>query len=564
MRCRKARRKLTESVWAGIDFKKDKELLEHLQNCPSCAHQAHAAKILKNDIESARAEDLEEILSLEALKIRVESQAEKSLQPGNVKEKYLMATMINQFKRSPKFSIGLAGVVFVLILSLIIPIKYDRTVGYEVAFAGVDKNLAMDSDKVNTLLERLGVSKADVDVSDCEQTCKLHISNLKSSDDAQLIVAAFSDIDNVELIKDITPVQKNTSGNIFKLVANRITFIQTGEKDSTELQNIIIQKLGNDTDCRNIIWMTDDSLPKGEAKFNIAIANCDSSSGGITIINESDVDGIVDKGTAIVTLSCGDSDITRNWRPDTDDIKLTTIAPSGTENCIWISDDTSGCKPIIVKLDSLPDRYFFIDGDNLNDETRRLLQSRGIDIEVVDSPTENSLIWKSENDNVNDAGTFIRIGGSEKVLCLLNEGNLDGETLRKLQDRGINLRLLDENGDIIELDGSETGKKSELETEVSDDVMPEGYVLSQNYPNPFNPITKIKYSIPKTQHVRLDVININGQLIRTLVDKIVAPGNYSVEWDATDMNGKVVATGVYFYRFEAGDISQTRKMTLMK
>lgn len=85
------------------------------------------------------------------------------------------------------------------------------------------------------------------------------------------------------------------------------------------------------------------------------------------------------------------------------------------------------------------------------------------------------------------------------------------------------------------------------------------YWLSKNHPNPFNPSTTIQYEILFSYDVRLEILNIRGQLIRTLVDEQKAPGRYSIVFDASGLS-----SGVYLYRFVAGDFTQTRKMILLK
>lgn len=89
--------------------------------------------------------------------------------------------------------------------------------------------------------------------------------------------------------------------------------------------------------------------------------------------------------------------------------------------------------------------------------------------------------------------------------------------------------------------------------------IPKEYSLSQNYPNPFNPTTSIKYSIPFESLVELKIFNILGQEISTLVNEQKPAGNYEVKFDAS-----VLPSGVYFYRLQAGDFVQTRKMILLK
>jgi hypothetical protein len=103
-----------------------------------------------------------------------------------------------------------------------------------------------------------------------------------------------------------------------------------------------------------------------------------------------------------------------------------------------------------------------------------------------------------------------------------------------------------------------------LEVAKDSDSRPQSFSLSQNYPNPFNPETEISYALPNACPVKLFVYNLLGQRVRTLVDEYQAAGHKSVLWDGTDEDGKQVASGVYFYRIEAGEFTDARKMILMK
>ncbi|NIR47638.1 T9SS type A sorting domain-containing protein [candidate division KSB1 bacterium] len=92
----------------------------------------------------------------------------------------------------------------------------------------------------------------------------------------------------------------------------------------------------------------------------------------------------------------------------------------------------------------------------------------------------------------------------------------------------------------------------------------QNFILHYNYPNPFNPETTIRYGLPEPRRVRLIIYNVFGQNIKTLVDEVKAAGSYSVTWDGTDERGQPVPSGVYFYRFDAGVVSGTKKMILMR
>jgi len=90
------------------------------------------------------------------------------------------------------------------------------------------------------------------------------------------------------------------------------------------------------------------------------------------------------------------------------------------------------------------------------------------------------------------------------------------------------------------------------------------FALDQNRPNPFRGQTAIKYQLPSQSPVRLNIYNISGQLVRTLVNAKQLPGHYNIIWNGRDNSGRPVSAGVYFYRLNAGDASLTRKMVLLK
>ena len=94
-------------------------------------------------------------------------------------------------------------------------------------------------------------------------------------------------------------------------------------------------------------------------------------------------------------------------------------------------------------------------------------------------------------------------------------------------------------------------------------AVPDHYGLGANYPNPFNPSTVIPYQLPAATEVRLEVFNILGQQVTTLVDGVRPPGHHTVRWDATDAAGRAVAAGVYLYRLQGGGVSLTERMVLI-
>ncbi|RPI63015.1 MAG: T9SS C-terminal target domain-containing protein [Ignavibacteriales bacterium] len=106
----------------------------------------------------------------------------------------------------------------------------------------------------------------------------------------------------------------------------------------------------------------------------------------------------------------------------------------------------------------------------------------------------------------------------------------------------------------IDYDGSFS-----MSSEVLVMMTPAEYKLSQNYPNPFNPVTRINFQLPYASNVTLKIYDVVGSEVATLVNEIKAAGNYNFDFNASSL-----ASGVYYYKLQAGDFVQNKKMILMK
>ena len=91
-------------------------------------------------------------------------------------------------------------------------------------------------------------------------------------------------------------------------------------------------------------------------------------------------------------------------------------------------------------------------------------------------------------------------------------------------------------------------------------------MLYANIPNPFNPTTRILFDVggDTGQRARLEIFDVRGRLVRSLVNRVLPPGRYSEVWDGRDGSGQASPSGVYFYRFETADHSASRKMILVR
>ena len=90
-------------------------------------------------------------------------------------------------------------------------------------------------------------------------------------------------------------------------------------------------------------------------------------------------------------------------------------------------------------------------------------------------------------------------------------------------------------------------------------VIPSEYRLLDAYPNPFNPVTKISFQLPKSEFIKLEIFDITGKLIETLLNKSLNSGKYSITWNAANKS-----SSVYFYRLTSDGFSETKKLILLK
>ena len=131
---------------------------------------------------------------------------------------------------------------------------------------------------------------------------------------------------------------------------------------------------------------------------------------------------------------------------------------------------------------------------------------------------------------------------------------------------GVQVRLFDLT-DLRRFVGTTTDETGHfalsLQTLSRGTALPTDFALGQNYPNPFNPSTIIPYQLPAAGHVRLEVFNVLGQRLATLVDAERAAGMHTAQWDGTDATGRAMGAGVYIYRLSSGGMTESRRMVLV-
>ncbi len=107
-------------------------------------------------------------------------------------------------------------------------------------------------------------------------------------------------------------------------------------------------------------------------------------------------------------------------------------------------------------------------------------------------------------------------------------------------------------------------KEPVTDVDVASQALPQTFALGQNYPNPFNPTTTFYYDVPEASHIRIDVFNISGACVATLVNKTMLAGTHQVSWNGRNHNNNLASSGIYFYRLSSGNFNSTKKMVLLK
>jgi hypothetical protein len=119
----------------------------------------------------------------------------------------------------------------------------------------------------------------------------------------------------------------------------------------------------------------------------------------------------------------------------------------------------------------------------------------------------------------------------------------------------------------VDVHGNESGYAllaPETITDVDAPRTPTASYLAQNFPNPFNPTTRISFGLSSPGNVSLRIYDAAGRLVRAVTGGSRSAGHYAETWDGRNMRGEEMASGVYFYRLDAGSFTQTKKMILLR
>ena len=199
------------------------------------------------------------------------------------------------------------------------------------------------------------------------------------------------------------------------------------------------------------------------------------------------------------------------------------------------------------------------DSDKLSIGTPILTQRTGdmkLEYNMTDSGM-NIVIYSMEGKRIEPG-----LGSLLSIPVQPKEGTIHNDALGLTID---DISLSDIEGRLIPVEGLNIS--TSLDSHDREALLDMEFQLKQNYPNPFNPDTMVEFTIPSTSnnaHVQLHIYNLQGQLIRTLINTTMFAGFHSVRWDGRDVSGKEVSGGMYIYQLKVNDYVETKKMMFMK
>ncbi|MDZ7342023.1 MAG: GDSL-type esterase/lipase family protein [candidate division KSB1 bacterium] len=225
---------------------------------------------------------------------------------------------------------------------------------------------------------------------------------------------------------------------------------------------------------------------------------------------------------------------------------------------LYVANERVGSHNIVVKIS---DGYDTIQRDwalyiktpvELASFSGRLLDRQRVELE-----------WETTTEVAHAGFHVLRRSMAERSFTRLTDQLLPANGMKKY-------RFVDRNVQAGETyyykleDVSINGEATQHEPITITVAMPDNYRLYQNYPNPFNPNTHIDFQLPSRTRVTINIYNVLGQVVKTLVDEVKEAGYHSIVWNGLDNSGMAVASGVYYYQMVAGSYVEVKKMALVR
>jgi hypothetical protein len=212
MRCHDAKNRIDDLATSGIVWTTDATLVEHIEQCPTCAEYAVVSDKLSGLITAGREDDAVGATPIEMQRQQVEARAASSKRPTRTRTVAWSWLPDLSMTHRPVLRAGIATMVLLITAVSIIPFTFHRTVGYDLNFDGVDHQLVHDDELICELLTDLGLLEAGVDRCGCDATaCCLSILDLKSEQEVILVAGAIGRLHDETLTTKITPIRAKAS-----------------------------------------------------------------------------------------------------------------------------------------------------------------------------------------------------------------------------------------------------------------------------------------------------------------------------------------------------------------
>jgi len=232
---------------------------------------------------------------------------------------------------------------------------------------------------------------------------------------------------------------------------------------------------------------------------------------------------------------------------------------AGTDHSVFIADAFNAPPSPVALIGPADDTFLTIDAGNADNETA-IIWTGSVDPDGYPVEYWLSLVIETTGDTLD---TLV----SASPFFLSHQ-----EVVEYMED--VDVTQIDIMWNVFAFDGFEAVESANgpwgltidagWVLNVDNNTIPDVFALHNNYPNPFNPVTNIGYDIPELSKVSIDIYNIAGNKVKTLVSKEHQPGRYKVQWNATNESGAPVATGMYIYKIRAKDFVSVKKLLLMK
>jgi hypothetical protein len=341
MRCREAKRRLNKTGEI------DEELRRHLDGCPACSREFAARRLLDSAVESARGEKEMPITPFSEIRARVAADVGREEE----KEDSIMSKVKNQFANHPRFSIGLVTALFVFVFVVLVPFSYDRTVGYNLAYTGLDSKYDLPPKMLTDVLSSLGYEQVRVELTRNGSYLDYHITGLPSETAAREASAAFLSLTGYSGEPVMTLVAKKTSASLYAQVKDRLIEIEveSADKSEAEIKAEIEEKLKEQGFANPDVTVT--VKPDGMREIRVGIQDSTETSK-----KEKEIAIITPEDEPVIRIKEPSMDISVDSKDKTDqeieeEIRQKLTAEGMQDIDISVTTDSSGKRQIEINVE---------------------------------------------------------------------------------------------------------------------------------------------------------------------------------------------------------------------